>query len=98
SDLQPRVVLDDENGAGVRILAVQRVLRTLQQRHRLTLLHGRGILHPHRIRAPSALAASSTASFPVSFSRSRIGFTSTSSSESRSDDSAISSSARWASR
>ena len=39
------------------------------------------------MRAPSALATSSTASLPVSFSRSRIGFTSTTSSESSSPDS-----------
>ncbi len=51
-----------------------------------------------RMRAPRALAASSTASAAVSFSRSRIGFTSTSSSESRRPDSATSSSARCASR
>src|SRR5215218_5969715 len=45
--------------------------------------------------APSALATSSTASSAVVFSRSRIGFTSTTSSEPARPDSATSSIARW---
>ncbi len=52
----------------------------------------------HRIDWPSALAASSTAIAALPFSRSRIGFTSTSSSEPTSPDSARSSHARCASR
>ena len=55
-------------------------------------------VHTQRIRAPRADATSSTASFAVSFSRSRIGFTSTTSSESSSPDSATSSSTKCASR
>ena len=51
-----------------------------------------------RIVLPSALASSSTASDAVAFSRSRIGFTSTTSSEPARPDSATSSSARCASR
>ena len=51
-----------------------------------------------RIVLPRALATSSTASCAVAFSRSRIGFTSTTSSEPTSPDSATSSSARCASR
>jgi len=45
-----------------------------------------------------ALAASSTAIDALPFSRSRIGFTSTSSSDATTPDSARSSHARWASR
>ena len=50
------------------------------------------------MRAPSALATSSTASAAVSFCRSKIGFTSTTSSDEARPDSATSSSARCASR
>jgi hypothetical protein len=53
---------------------------------------------PYRIRAPNALAASSTASAAVAFSRSRIGLTSTISNEPSRRDSATSSIARCASR
>ena len=56
--------------------------------------HRRG----YRIRAPNALAASSTASAAVAFSRSRIGLTSTISNEPSRPDSATSSIARCASR
>jgi hypothetical protein len=52
----------------------------------------------YRIRAPNALAASSTASAAVAFSRSRIGLTSTISNEPSRPDSATSSIARCASR
>ena len=51
-----------------------------------------------RIVWPSALATSSTAVSAVVFSRSRIGFASTTSKEPTMPDSAISSQARWASR
>ena len=54
--------------------------------------------HGYKIVLPSALATSSTASCAVAFSRSRIGFTSTTSIEPAIRDSATSSSARWASR
>jgi len=52
----------------------------------------------YRIRAPKALAASSTASAAVAFSRSRMGLTSTISNEPSRPDSATSSIARCASR
>ena len=52
----------------------------------------------YRIVWPSALAMSSTAVSAVLFSRSRIGFDSTTSKEPAMPDSAMSSQARWASR
>ena len=62
------------------------------------LRDGRGRSRPYRIVCPSALATSSTAVRAVRFSRSRIGFDSTTSNEPAMPDSAISSHARWASR
>jgi hypothetical protein len=60
--------------------------------------HAAPVGEAYRMRAPKALAASSTASRPVAFSRSRIGFTSTISNEPTMSASAMSSIARWASR
>ena len=59
---------------------------------------GESELRCHKMRAPRALATSSTASLAVWFSRSRIGLTSTTSRERARPDSAMSSSARCASR
>ena len=75
-----------------------RLLRPRAGEERPSGARGRRRRRGQRIRAPSALAASSTASAAVSFASSRIGFTSTSSSESSRPDSATSSSARCASR
>ena len=72
-----------------------RLLRAVRERRGADEpLEGRARGSARRARSPT----SSTASLPVSFSRSRIGFTSTTSSESSRPDSATSSSARCASR